>query len=137
MSGGRINFMCDFRDCADQIADIIRDNTVPETTYPPAIIEKFRETEHCLRRVAEMVRRVDYLLSGDDGEESFLRRWKTEVRAPMTAPLKPNESPDGLAGQSLGAAPWPATLPVGWLPRAIQELAFEKTKKRKPSTTAP
>jgi hypothetical protein len=23
----------------------------------------------------------------------------------MTAPLKPNESPDGLAGQSLGAAP--------------------------------
>jgi hypothetical protein len=27
----------------------------------------------------------------------------------MTAPLKPNESPDGLAGQSLGAAPGSAT----------------------------
>lgn len=80
MSGGRINIMCDFGDIADQIADIIRENTIPEATYPPEIIEKFRETEHCLRRVAEMVRRVDYLLSGDDGEESFLRRWKTEVR---------------------------------------------------------
>ena len=31
--------------------------------------------------------------------------------SPMTAPLKPNESPDSLAGQSLGAAPCYASLP--------------------------
>jgi hypothetical protein len=26
-----------------------------------------------------MVKRIDYLLSGDDGEESFLRQWQEKV----------------------------------------------------------
>ena len=43
----------------------------------------------------------------------------------MTAPLKPNESPDGLAGQSLGAAPCSAddiVLEIK-LPAPVKELA--------------
>ena len=48
--------------------------------YPPEIIEKFREAAHTLRQAAEMAQRVDWLLSGDDGESSFLRRWEWEVR---------------------------------------------------------
>ena len=48
--------------------------------YPPEIIEKFREAAHTLRQAAEMAQRVDCLLSGDDDESSFLRRWDIKVR---------------------------------------------------------
>ena len=48
--------------------------------YPPEIIEKFREAAHTLRQAAEMAQRVDCLLSGDDDEDAFLRRWEWEVR---------------------------------------------------------
>jgi len=43
-------------------------------------IEKFREAAHTLRQAAEMAQRVDWLVSGDDGEDSFMRRWEKEVR---------------------------------------------------------
>ena len=48
--------------------------------YPPEIISKMGETQHCLRRSYEMVKLIDYLISGDVGEESFIERWKDEVR---------------------------------------------------------
>ena len=48
--------------------------------YPPEIIEKFREAAHTLRQAAEMAQRVDCLLSGDDDENAFLRRWDIKVR---------------------------------------------------------
>ena len=48
--------------------------------YPPEIIEKFRETAHTLRQAAEMAQRVDWLLSGYDDEDAFLRRWDIKVR---------------------------------------------------------
>ena len=48
--------------------------------YPPEIIEKFKEAAHTLRQAAEMTQRVDWLVSGDDGENSFMRRWEKEVR---------------------------------------------------------
>lgn len=47
--------------------------------YPPEIIDKFKEAIHTLKRGREMAQRVDWLVSGDDGEESFLRRWEEEV----------------------------------------------------------
>ena len=48
--------------------------------YPPEIIEKFREAAHTLRQAAEMAQRVDWLLSGDEDENAFLRRWDIKVR---------------------------------------------------------
>ena len=48
--------------------------------YPPEVIEKFKEAAHTLRQAAEMAQRVDWLVSGDDGEDSFMRRWEKEVR---------------------------------------------------------
>lgn len=48
--------------------------------YPPEIIERFKEAAHTLHQAAEMMQRVDWLLSGDDGQESFLKRWNEEVR---------------------------------------------------------
>ena len=48
--------------------------------YPKEIISKMGEAQHCLRRSYEMVKLIDLLISGDVGEESFLERWKDEVR---------------------------------------------------------
>ena len=46
--------------------------------YPLKVIEKFRMTKEMLETVHKMVHRIDYLLSGDDGPDSFLRRWNEE-----------------------------------------------------------
>jgi hypothetical protein len=48
--------------------------------YPPEVIDRFREAAHTLYQAAEMAQRVDWLVSGDDGEGSFLKRWLEEVR---------------------------------------------------------
>jgi hypothetical protein len=47
--------------------------------YPPEVIEKFKEAVNILRRAQIYAHRIDWLLSGDDGEESFLRRLKEDL----------------------------------------------------------
>ena len=44
-----------------------------------ATIQKFGEAAKLLRKVARMVHRIDYLVSDDDSEESFHRRWDETV----------------------------------------------------------
>lgn len=61
--------------------------------YPPEIIERFKEAAHTLRQAAEMAQRVDWLVSGDDGEESFIERWDKEVRPYWSADLA-KQQPD-------------------------------------------
>lgn len=90
MSGGKFDYQqYRIEDIAVEIDDVIESNDDESLdewgghrgkNYPPEIIEKFREAAHTLRQAAEMAQRVDWLLSGDDGETSFLRRWKNEVR---------------------------------------------------------
>ena len=41
-------------------------------------LNKIKDTADLLFKVASMVNRIDYLLSGDDSEESFRIRWKEE-----------------------------------------------------------
>ena len=73
MSGGEFNYQeSRLADIAERIEDLIHDN--PD--YPPEVIAKFQETRAALYRAKEMTQRVDYLVSGDDGPETFLRRWK-------------------------------------------------------------
>jgi hypothetical protein len=48
--------------------------------FSQEVIEKFDDAVHTLRQAAEMIERIDYLLSGDDGPDTFLRLWRTEVR---------------------------------------------------------
>ena len=50
--------------------------------YPDEVIEKFKEGVDALRKAAIYAQRIDWLLSGDDGEESFLERLKEELDAP-------------------------------------------------------
>lgn len=47
--------------------------------YPDEVIEKFNEAVVILRKAAIYSHRIDYLLSGDDGEESFLKRLQEEL----------------------------------------------------------
>lgn len=49
--------------------------------YSPEIILKFKEAAHTLHQAAEMLHRVDMLVSDDDGEEAMLVRWGRGVRA--------------------------------------------------------
>lgn len=49
------------------------------TAYSPETIAKFKETIVALRTAAVMAKRVDFLLAGDDGEETFHERWEQEL----------------------------------------------------------
>lgn len=50
-------------------------------TYPDIVQEKMREAMKQLKIASIYAHRVDLLLSGDDGEESFVRRLKEELDA--------------------------------------------------------
>ena len=47
--------------------------------YPPEVIEQFKIAVKKLREAQVYAHRVDWLLSSDDGEESFLRRLKEDL----------------------------------------------------------
>ena len=47
--------------------------------YPDEVIEKMKEGIEVLKRAQIYAQRIDWLLSGDDGEESFLRRLQEEL----------------------------------------------------------
>ena len=89
MSGGHFDYnQYRIDQIAEDIEQLIRDNedeTLDEwgskrgKFYKPEIIAKFKETARTLRRAAAMAQRVDWLVSGDDGPECFLRRWEKEV----------------------------------------------------------
>ena len=47
--------------------------------YPDNIIEKFKEAVDILKKAEIYAQRIDWLLSGDDGEESFIKRLKEDL----------------------------------------------------------
>lgn len=48
--------------------------------YPDEVIEKFKEAVSILRKAEIYAHRVDWLLSGDDSEESFLNRLQEDLK---------------------------------------------------------
>ena len=40
---------------------------------------RFKIASHTLKKAATMAQRIDWLVSGDDGEDTFLKRWAKEV----------------------------------------------------------
>ena len=91
MSGGHFNYQqYRLRDIADEIATIVDNNDSKKLDedgyplgrgYPPPVIEKFTEAVKTLRRAEIMAHRIDWLLSGDDGEETFLERLEKDLKA--------------------------------------------------------
>lgn len=81
MSGGAFNYK-DFHinDIADQIEEFIRDNEDrSEYRYSEATIQRFREAVKLLREAGVYVHRIDWLVSGDDGEDSFHKRLERDL----------------------------------------------------------
>jgi hypothetical protein len=48
--------------------------------YSDEVINEFAEAVAILRMAAIYTKRIDYLLSGDDGEETFLKRLYAELK---------------------------------------------------------
>lgn len=47
--------------------------------YPEEVLEEFKNAAEAVKLAQIYIHRIDWLLSGDDGEESFLRRLKEEL----------------------------------------------------------
>lgn len=47
--------------------------------YSDETIAKFKQAVTVLKKAEAMAQRIDWLVSGDDSEESFHRRWNEEV----------------------------------------------------------
>ena len=79
MSGGAFNYN-DYHitGIADQIEEFIRDNE-DNQVYSEATIQRFREAVKLLREAGVYVHRIDWLVSCDDGEESFHKRLERDL----------------------------------------------------------
>lgn len=88
MSGGHFDYIQSrIEEAANEIEEIIKNNNNKELdefgyaigyNFSDATIEKFKEAEKTVRKAAKMIQRIDWLISDDDGEETFHERWKEE-----------------------------------------------------------
>ena len=89
MSGGHFQYkQYRITEMVEEIEELITNNDNTEKDqygdpigygFPPEIIDRFKEAAHTLRLAAAMAQRVDWLVSGDDGPDSFIRRWDEEI----------------------------------------------------------
>ena len=95
MSGGYFCYRdVHITDIARSITRLVQENQSTERdiygglvgrAYPPEIIAHFVDAVSVLRKAAVYAHRIDYLLSGDDGEVSFLRRIHEDLDALQSA----------------------------------------------------
>lgn len=87
MSGGHFNYIQDDLLGIAEDLQILIDNEgeIPENNpdwyrydFAKETVDKLQETCRILVLAAKMLRRVDWLVSADDGEDSFHRRWAQE-----------------------------------------------------------
>jgi len=89
MSGGHFGYLQHrIHDIADDIQKVIDDNDSQETNkwgdaigrgYEPETIAEFEKAVKLLREAFVRVQRIDWLLSCDDGEDTFHDRLKHEL----------------------------------------------------------
>ncbi len=89
MSGGHFDYqqyrLHDIATMIDELVASNDDDTIDEfgnrrgRGYSLSTLMRFKIASHALKKAATMAQRIDWLVSGDDGEESFLRRWNEEV----------------------------------------------------------
>jgi hypothetical protein len=83
MSGGRFDYdQYKIGQIAEDIQEIIE--RFPEELYhykyPDNVIEKFKEAVDILKKAEIYAERIDWLLSGDDSEESFFKRLEEDLK---------------------------------------------------------
>lgn len=91
MSGGHFDYdQYRIDQIAEDISQIIRNNKNEELDewgskkgyfFPDEVIEEFKKAVKILDTAYVYVQRIDYLLSGDDGEDSFHSRLKDELNS--------------------------------------------------------
>ena len=105
MSGGHFDYAQNrITAVADEIERMIQhngqtinlDNYFEETpyTYPefePQTLRKFQQALTTLREASIMVQRIDWLVSGDDGEDTFHKRWNQELSTYRLLKVTPDE----------------------------------------------
>jgi hypothetical protein len=98
MSGGTFDYnQYKIREIAEHIESVINKNgkKIPERdknswdnecyyNYPKEIINKFKKAVKILKEAEVYTQRIDYLLAGDDGQESFLKRLEKELNSLKT-----------------------------------------------------
>lgn len=77
MSGGAFKYIQHNWDLKNSIDAI--DNAIKERGYSHEVIFHLSEAKGVIEKAMVYLERVDFLLSGDDGEESFLERLKTDL----------------------------------------------------------
>ena len=82
MSGGTFDHN-EYHICriAEEIQDLIDYNDAPKTEqqFSPQTIERFAQAVDLLRRAYILVHRIDYLVAGDDGEDTFHERLQKDL----------------------------------------------------------
>jgi hypothetical protein len=76
MSGGHFDYI-QYR--MENVADQIR-REITRHDFPAEINARFEQAAQATELAAKMVQRVDWLLSDDDGEDSFMSRWNAEIK---------------------------------------------------------
>lgn len=89
MSGGHFNYdQYKITQIADEVEQLIIDNDSNERNewdcvkgyhFTPETIAEFKKGLHILRMAAIYAQRIDWLVSADDGEDSFHRRLNKEL----------------------------------------------------------
>ena len=90
MSGGHFNYkQSEILEIAKEIDHLIYVNGSSEkdargvalhAAYPPDVIQKFRVASRKLKKAYIYAQRIDWLVSGDDGEGSFKVRLAEDLR---------------------------------------------------------
>ena len=90
MSGGHFNYkQYDIGHIADEVEQIIIDNDSTEEDqwgdskgwhFSPEIIDEFKKGLKILRQAQAYAQRIDWLVSGDDGLDSFLKRLQHDLK---------------------------------------------------------
>jgi predicted house-cleaning noncanonical NTP pyrophosphatase (MazG superfamily) len=84
MSGGHFDYVQHRLDrVVDQIQELIDNNNVEDelgyaSDYSKETLDKFREAVEIITKASNMIHRIDYLVSGDDGEDTFNKKWSGE-----------------------------------------------------------
>jgi len=91
MSGGYFDYsQYNITRIADDVDSLIRNNDLTELdewgkyrsgrNFSPEVIVKFKEALKLLRAAEVYAQRIDWLVSGDDSEQSFLKRLEEDLR---------------------------------------------------------
>jgi hypothetical protein len=96
MSGGHFDYkQHHIQDIIEGIQEIIDGNKIPDEfgycpDYPDDIIQIMKEGIHFLKIAYIYAQRIDWLRSGDDGEENFRKRLEEDLKILE----EPNATPD-------------------------------------------